>query len=74
MKTLAALEDTEERMEAKEEAAAVFMEVVALPLAVPMSEEESVVVGEALAIAAAANKVTRVIENFIFERGKREEN
>jgi hypothetical protein len=74
VKTLAALEDTEERMEAKEEAAAVFMEVVALPLAVPMSEEESVVVGEALAIAAAANKVTRVIENFIFERGKREEN
>jgi hypothetical protein len=74
VKTLAALEDTEERMEAKEEAAAVFMEVVALPLAVPMSEEESVVVGEAFAIAAVANKVTRAIENFIFERGKREEN
>lgn len=74
VKTLAALEDTEERMEAKEEAAAVFMEVVVLSLAVPKSEEEPSVVGEGFAIAAAANKVTRAIENFIFERGKREEN
>jgi hypothetical protein len=65
--TLAALEETEERMEAKEEAAAVLMDVEELSVPVADEAKSLVVVEEALGLAitaVATNKVTRANERF----------
>lgn len=74
VRTLAALEETEERREAKEEAAAVFMDMdaesVMEAVAVAMSVESIIIelLSEGLAMAAAAIKVTRARENFMFNK------
>jgi hypothetical protein len=71
VRILAALEETEERREAKVEAAAVFMDMDAesVMVMVAVSMVESIeLLSSGLAMAAAAIKVTRARENFMFKK------